>query len=64
MGKVLVKQGDTIEHGQPLCIIEAMKMENEITAHKAGVIADLPIGEGAPIRAGDPIAVISSGDAK
>src|ERR1700678_2260057 len=56
MWKVLVKQGDTVEEGQLLCIIEAMKMENEITAHKAGVIADLPISEGAPIAAGAPIA--------
>jgi acetyl-CoA/propionyl-CoA carboxylase biotin carboxyl carrier protein len=37
-----------------------MKMENEITAHKAGVIAELPITEGAPIGAGDPIARIVS----
>ncbi|MDE3070856.1 MAG: carbamoyl phosphate synthase, partial [Acidobacteriota bacterium] len=59
MWKVLVKQGDAVEEGQLLCIIEAMKMENEITAHKAGVIAELPIAEGAPIAAGDPIAVIS-----
>ena len=36
MWKVLVKQGDTVQEGQLLCIIEAMKMENEITAHKAG----------------------------
>ena len=43
MWKVLVKQGDTVEEGQLLCIIEAMKMENEITAHKAGTIAELPI---------------------
>jgi acetyl-CoA/propionyl-CoA/long-chain acyl-CoA carboxylase, biotin carboxylase, biotin carboxyl carrier protein len=60
MWKVLVKQGDTVEEGQLLCIIEAMKMENEITAHKAGTIAELPIAEGAPIAAGDPIAVIMS----
>jgi acetyl-CoA/propionyl-CoA carboxylase biotin carboxyl carrier protein len=60
MWKVLVKQGDTVQEGQLLCIIEAMKMENEITAHKAGVIETLPITEGEPIQAGAPIAVIKS----
>jgi acetyl-CoA/propionyl-CoA carboxylase, biotin carboxylase, biotin carboxyl carrier protein len=60
MWKVLVKQGDTVTEGQILCIIEAMKMENEITAHKAGTIAELPIVEGAPINAGAPIATIKS----
>jgi acetyl-CoA/propionyl-CoA carboxylase biotin carboxyl carrier protein len=60
MWKVLVKQGDTVAEGQLLCIIEAMKMENEITAHKAGTIAELPIEEGAPIQAGAPIATIVS----
>ncbi len=58
--KVLVKQGDTVAEGQLLCIIEAMKMENEIAAHKAGVIAELPIVEGEPIQAGAPIATITS----
>ncbi len=62
MWKVLVKQGDTVAEGQLLCIIEAMKMENEITAHKAGVIAELPITEGAPIAAGAPIATIKSAE--
>jgi acetyl-CoA/propionyl-CoA carboxylase biotin carboxyl carrier protein len=60
MWKVLVKQGDAVEQGQLLCIIEAMKMENEITAHKAGTIVELPISEGAPIQAGAPIATIKS----
>jgi acetyl-CoA/propionyl-CoA carboxylase biotin carboxyl carrier protein len=64
MWKVLVKQGDTVEEGQLLCIIEAMKMENEITAHKAGTIAELPIAEGAPIQAGAPIATIVSAPAE
>jgi acetyl-CoA/propionyl-CoA carboxylase biotin carboxyl carrier protein len=60
MWKVLVKQGDEVQEGQLLCIIEAMKMENEITAHKAGTIVELPIAEGAPIQAGAPIATIVS----
>ena len=64
MWKVLVKQGDTVVEGQLLCIIEAMKMENEITAHKPGTIVDLPITEGAPIQAGAPIATINSADAE
>ena len=62
MWKVLVKQGDEVQEGQLLCIIEAMKMENEITAHKAGTIVDLPIVEGAPIQAGAPIATIRSAE--
>jgi acetyl-CoA/propionyl-CoA carboxylase, biotin carboxylase, biotin carboxyl carrier protein len=60
MWKVLVKQGDAVEEGQLLCIIEAMKMENEITAHKAGTVVELPIVEGAAIGAGDTIAVITA----
>jgi acetyl-CoA/propionyl-CoA carboxylase, biotin carboxylase, biotin carboxyl carrier protein len=62
MWKVLVKQGDEVQEGQLLCIIEAMKMENEITAHKAGKIVELPITEGAPIQAGAPIATIVSAE--
>jgi acetyl-CoA/propionyl-CoA carboxylase, biotin carboxylase, biotin carboxyl carrier protein len=62
MWKVLVKQGDVVEEGQLLCIIEAMKMENEITAHKAGTIVELPIAEGEPIQAGAPIATIKSAE--
>ena len=54
------EQGATVEEGQLLCIIEAMKMENEITAHKAGTIAELPIKEGDSIAAGATIAVIRS----
>jgi acetyl-CoA/propionyl-CoA carboxylase biotin carboxyl carrier protein len=60
MWKVKVKQGDSVEEGQLLCIIEAMKMENEITAHKAGVIAELPIQEGGAVAAGDTLAIITS----
>jgi len=62
MWKVLVKEGDRVEAGQLICIIEAMKMENEITAHKSGVIVELPISEGQPIAAGDPIATIKASE--
>jgi acetyl-CoA/propionyl-CoA carboxylase biotin carboxyl carrier protein len=56
--KVLVEEGAEVEEGALVCIIEAMKMENEITAHKAGRIAELPISEGASVTAGDTLAVI------
>jgi len=64
MWKVVVAEGDEVEEGQLLCIIEAMKMENEINAHKAGTIAELPITEGEPIKTGDPIATITSAPAE
>ncbi|MGZ6679817.1 MAG: acetyl/propionyl/methylcrotonyl-CoA carboxylase subunit alpha [Solirubrobacteraceae bacterium] len=60
MWKVLVEQGQTVEEGQLICIIEAMKMENEITAHKAGTISELAVKEGEPISSGATIAVIKS----
>jgi acetyl-CoA/propionyl-CoA carboxylase, biotin carboxylase, biotin carboxyl carrier protein len=58
--RVLVEQGAEVEEGALVCIIEAMKMENEIAAHKAGVVAELPISEGAAVSAGDTLAVIRS----
>ena len=62
MWKVLVQEGQAVEEGQLICIIEAMKMENEITAHKAGKIASLAAKEGEPIKSGDLIATIVAGD--
>ncbi len=57
--KVLVEKGATVEEGALICIIEAMKMENEITAHKAGVISELPIAPGDAVSAGAKLAVIT-----
>ena len=57
--KVLVEQGATVEEGALVCIIEAMKMENEITAHKSGTIKELAVQEGGSVSAGDTIAVIA-----
>ncbi len=60
--KVNVEAGATVEEGQIIAIIEAMKMENEITAHKAGVVAELPIEPGQSVSAGDTIAVIKNAE--
>ncbi|HEV7805885.1 MAG TPA: biotin carboxylase N-terminal domain-containing protein [Solirubrobacteraceae bacterium] len=56
--KVPVREGQEVAEGELVTINEAMKMENEITAHKAGVIAELPIAEGDSVRSGDVLAVI------
>jgi acetyl-CoA/propionyl-CoA carboxylase biotin carboxyl carrier protein len=58
--KVAVKQGATVQEGALICVIEAMKMENEITAHKAGTVAELPIAVGASVASGDTLVVIGS----
>ena len=58
--KVAVEAGAAVEEGALIAVIEAMKMENEITAHKSGTIAQLPIAVGASIASGDTIAVISA----
>jgi acetyl-CoA/propionyl-CoA carboxylase, biotin carboxylase, biotin carboxyl carrier protein len=58
--KVAVEQGATVKEGALVAVIEAMKMENEITAHKAGTIAELPVAVGSSVASGDTIAVISS----
>ena len=60
--KVAVEQGATVDEGALVCVIEAMKMENEITAHKAGTVAELPIAVGASVASGDTLAVITSGE--
>ena len=56
--KVEVAEGDEVEEGALVCVIEAMKMENEITAHRAGKVTSLAVEVGASINSGDPIATI------
>ena len=58
--KVAVEKGAAVEEGALIAVIEAMKMENEITAHKAGTVAELPIAVGSSVATGDTLAVISA----
>jgi acetyl-CoA/propionyl-CoA/long-chain acyl-CoA carboxylase, biotin carboxylase, biotin carboxyl carrier protein len=58
--KVAVEAGADVEEGALIAVIEAMKMENEITAHKAGKVSELPIAVGASVATGDTLAVITS----
>jgi acetyl-CoA/propionyl-CoA carboxylase biotin carboxyl carrier protein len=60
--KVAVEAGSAVEQGALIAVVEAMKMENEITAHKSGTVSELPISVGGSVATGDTIAVISSQD--
>jgi acetyl-CoA/propionyl-CoA carboxylase biotin carboxyl carrier protein len=59
---VKVVDGDVVEAGQVLCIVEAMKMENEVTAHRAGTVSELAVAAGQPITTGQAICVIDGDD--
>jgi acetyl-CoA/propionyl-CoA carboxylase biotin carboxyl carrier protein len=52
---VAVAEGDAVEAGQLICIVEAMKMENEVHAALAGTVADLSVQAGQPIATGQVI---------
>jgi acetyl-CoA/propionyl-CoA carboxylase biotin carboxyl carrier protein len=56
--KILVAEGDTVEVGQAICILEAMKMENNVAAEKAGTIKEIRVQPGQAVGAGDTVAVI------
>jgi acetyl-CoA carboxylase biotin carboxyl carrier protein len=53
-----VEVGQTVKEGQTLCIIEAMKLLNEIESDKAGVIKEILVENGQPVEYGQPLFVI------
>lgn len=55
---IKVNVGDSVSKGQVLCILEAMKMENEIIAPRDGVVAQVVVAKGASVNAGDPLMVL------
>ena len=57
---VHVAEGDEIGAGQLICIVEAMKMENEIHAHRSGTLTQLSVAPGQPVSTGQVVCVIES----
>jgi biotin carboxyl carrier protein len=55
---VLVKPGDTVKAGQPLVILEAMKMENELRAEHPGIVREVKVAAGSPVEGGAALIVI------
>ncbi len=55
---ILVEVGDRVEEGTPLLLLEAMKMQNEITALRAGVVREILVEEDQAISMNEPLLVI------
>ena len=53
-----VADGDEVEAGQVICIVEAMKMENEVRAPHAGTVGELSVAAGQPVATGQVICVL------
>jgi acetyl-CoA/propionyl-CoA carboxylase biotin carboxyl carrier protein len=56
--KVLVAEGDAVDVGQTVCVLEAMKMENNVNAERAGTVKEVKVQAGDSVGPGDVIAVI------
>jgi acetyl-CoA/propionyl-CoA carboxylase biotin carboxyl carrier protein len=58
---VPVSDGDEVEPGRVICVVEAMKMENEVHAHRAGIVQSLSVEPGQPVTTGQVICTIEAG---
>ncbi len=56
---VVVNEGDVVKDGDVLLILEAMKMENELTASQAGTVSQVMVKKGDTVNSGDPLVVLS-----
>jgi acetyl-CoA carboxylase biotin carboxyl carrier protein len=56
-----VQEGDMVQKGQPLCIVEAMKMMNEIESDAAGRVVRILVENGQPVEYEQPLMVIETG---
>jgi biotin carboxyl carrier protein len=58
MLRILVAVGQQVRHGDPVAVVEAMKMENELTAPRDGVVTEILVAEGDTVEGGTPLVVI------
>ncbi len=56
--RIIVPQGESVEAGKGVLVVEAMKMQNELKSPKAGKVQKLLVAEGATVNAGDTLAII------
>jgi biotin carboxyl carrier protein len=56
--RMLVREGDQIEGGRGVAVVEAMKMQNEIKSPKKGMVVRILVGEGAAVNPGDVLAIV------
>ncbi len=56
--RVLVKEGQEVEADEPVCILEAMKMESEVRSQKAGNVAEVRVEAGQTVRSGEPLILV------
>jgi acetyl-CoA/propionyl-CoA carboxylase biotin carboxyl carrier protein len=57
---VEVSEGDEVQAGRVICIVVAMKMENEVHAHRAGTVSELSVAPGQPVKTGQVICVVTT----
>ena len=56
--RILGREGETVDSGTGILVVEAMKMQNEIKSPKKGTIQKILVGEGAAVNAGDVLAIV------
>lgn len=56
--EIKVKEGQVVQLGEPVVVVEAMKMQNELTAAVSGTVTSIPVAVGDAVNPGDPLIVI------